>query len=119
MQVLDVNFYTLLLLAIAAGGVSVTISWSAIFGPFRLWLMTRAETNDSWINNFFADLFGCHYCLGHYVALLFYIICPAYAIKIEWFMFGAWIINYFLLVTITSFISTMLMLLIHGLKKLQ
>ena len=117
MWLLVVNLYSLILLATAAAGISVTISWSAIFRPLRMWILSHEDNGGAW--EFLANLITCHYCLGHYVALLFFILCPAAAIPIAAGALFTWIINYFLLVTITSFISTSLMLLIVRLKNLQ
>jgi hypothetical protein len=111
------NIVVLFLLALAAAGISVTISWSVLFNPVRMWLFALADKSK--IADFLADVISCHYCLGHYVALAFFIVCPATALSLPQFMLGAYVINYFLLVAMTSFISTSLMILIHRLKNLQ
>jgi hypothetical protein len=105
------NLIILFLLALTAAGTAVTISWSRIFRPLRLWLDEKGP-------EFLANLVFCHYCLGHWVALFFLLICPVAAIQASFFLV-TWLVNYFLLASMTSFISTILMILIHYLKKLM
>ena len=105
------NLMILILLSFVAAGVSVTISWSRFFSPLRIWL-------DAHQFEFLANLIYCHYCLGHWVALFFLLLCPAFAIQCSFFV-CTWIVNYFLLVTMTSFISTILLILIYHLKNLE
>ena len=101
----------LLLLAFSAASVAVTISTSSIFKPFREYLERKGFT-------FISNLISCYYCLGHWVALLFYIPIMPFAIVTGNGIIN-YVINYFLLVSFTSFLSTKLLLYTFQLIKLR
>lgn len=52
-----------LIVGVAVGVVSLTVTRSLIFKPIREWFDER--------NEFLADLFGCPYCFSHWVSAVF------------------------------------------------
>lgn len=110
-MLVEKSLLILLLLSIPSGGVAITISTSRLFRPFRLWLDSREFI-------MLANLVECHYCLGHWTALFFYIITPNIGIETgNWF--SNLFVNYFLLVGLTSFVSITMLLGISLIKKLE
>jgi hypothetical protein len=55
------NLTSFLLLGLACGVVSYTITKGSIFGPFRLWMIDHSL----WL----AKLLQCPYCMSHWVGL--------------------------------------------------
>jgi len=54
------EFITALVLAISIGAVAFTITRTKISEPFRKWVKLK----NTWLGN----LFGCPYCLSHWLA---------------------------------------------------
>ncbi len=72
----------LILISIAISSISLTIATSNFFQPFRnLFNITQDDkivtsisetlTKFGKVKMFFGDLFSCHYCISHWVSLVF------------------------------------------------
>jgi ribosomal protein L37AE/L43A len=59
---------TILVLGIAAGFISLTVTKSTIFEPFRDFFFHRSEK--SAVMKFLYDLVTCPYCFSHWVSLV-------------------------------------------------
>ena len=76
------EFVKLLLLSVACGSISMTVSKSKFFQPFRRLVKSKSP--------FFGELFSCPYCVSHWVSILLTIIyfprpvCSRYAIIDAW-----------------------------------
>lgn len=67
------NILTVCVLSLACGAASMTIAKSGIFAPFRGWLTTKwkatpdgSRSERAW--GFLNELFGCPYCVSHWLA---------------------------------------------------
>jgi len=56
------DLYTLLILSMAGGVITVTVTRSSLFEPIRSWGAGRSEL--------LGALLSCPYCFGHWVGLL-------------------------------------------------
>lgn len=68
MWFLIINILTLLALGIAAGFISLTVTKSTLFEPFREFFFNRSEKSS--IMKFIHDLVTCPYCFSHWVSLV-------------------------------------------------
>jgi hypothetical protein len=94
----------MLLLGMIAASVSVTISESSLFKSLRGWLDIY--------NPFLGEMISCCYCTSHWVALIIFILKPVVVITFSIWPWFTLILNYFILVHITTVLGLMLVILL-------
>ena len=70
----------LIILGLAASAFSTTVASSRLFKPLRLRIHSRS--------NWWGDLVGCSYCLGHWAAIML-VLATSYGSLVE--MIIAWL----------------------------
>lgn len=59
---------TVIMIGLASSVLSITITKNAIGAPLRRWAKARNQT--------LGKLFKCYFCLSHWIALAFAVLCP-------------------------------------------
>lgn len=87
--------YTVIVLSLAVSSISVTVTRSKVFAPFRAWIGARHEK--------LGGLFSCFYCLSHWLAAAFVLVYQPRLLSL-WLPLDL-VVAVFAIVTIASIFS--------------
>lgn len=90
------SVWTCLVIALASGTVSITITQTELFAPLRA-LMQKAGHMTGY-------LFQCFYCMKHWIVGIFVLIYQPMLVKSDFWLIDL-IVSWFFTVTISTFVS--------------
>ena len=85
-----------LAIAMAASSISITVTQTELFTPFRTWSQC--------LGHMLNYLFQCFYCLNHWVVAAFILLYQPLLLKSEWLPVDL-LLSWFLTVTLSTFVS--------------
>lgn len=87
---------TCLVIAVASSSISITVTQTELFVPFREWVKKLGHMT--------GYLFRCFYCLSHWVVIIAMVVYHPRLIQSQYVLVD-WVVTAFFTITLSAFIS--------------